>query len=424
MNIIQKILTKAIAAVTGEKNLINETLYKYTAGGMPYLLDANNENYINEAYKANIHVYSVVSSIIDRCSGIPIQVKKGADILPTSQLGDLLKRPNPSQSWEEFIQAYAGWKLLTGNVYIYQIWPDAGLNKGKPSELWLLPAHITEIIGGGVTQPVEAYRIALGPGMFIKIPAEQIIHDKYFNPGYDIQGSQMYGQSPLQAAMLTIQAANTGYVALNKAYQHGAPAGILTGSESAEHEYTPEQIKTLEGRWSKKYGGAENYMRLIFHRSPLQWIKMGYSVVDMNIVELMKFSLQDICNIYHAPIHLFNAQAATLDNYKEARKAIYTDCVMPIFDSMINKLNATLVKRYEADLSLAYDTSVITELNADMGILASALNTAYWMTGNEKRVAMGLQPLDTDPMLNEILYPASLTPGLELGNQPTDDLGL
>jgi len=414
MNIFKRLFSKAPAL----ENLLNRALYTFT-GQQPYLLDANVENYVNDGYKGNIHVYSVVSAILDRCTGIQLTLERNEEPITVSPLLDLLARPNPMQSWEEFIQAYAGWKLLTGNVYVYMIAPDAGLNKGKPIEMWLLPAHVTEIIGGGITEPVTGYRINIGAGAYVKIPAESVIHDRYFNPGYDSSGGQLYGQSPLQAALLTIQASNQGYTALNRAYTHGAPAGILTGSENAEHEYTLEQIQNLDAKWTRKYGGAENYMKILFHRSPLQWIKMGYSVVDMNVIELMKYSLQDVCNIYHAPIHLFSGEAATLDNYKEARKAIYTDCVMPIFDSFVSKMNYALVPLFESGAVMGYDTSVITELNADVQSMTTALASAYWLTGNEKRGMMGL-PESDDPLMDAILYPANFIPGVELGNTGND----
>ena len=140
---------------------------------------------------------------------------------------------------------------------------------------------------------------------------------------------------------------------------------------------------------------------------------MGWSPVDMNILEHLKYSLQDICNIYHAPIHLFNAAAATLDNYKEARKAIYTDCVFPFFDMLIPVFNEWLCGRYVTGSRLEYDTSMISELSADMQKLVTALAQAWWMTGNEKRTAMEM-PESTDGMMNEILYPSGSVMGTDL----------
>jgi phage portal protein BeeE len=182
-------------------------------------------------------------------------------------------------------------------------------------------------------------------------------------------------------------------------------------------EYDQGQVEKLNELYKRKYGGVENYMKVIFSRNPMQWIKMGYSVVDMNVIESMKYTLQDICNLYHAPLPLFSLEASTLDNYKEARKAIYTDCVIPFFDRLIPKLNSWLMPPYGGVLD--YDTDVITELHTDMQALTTALVPAWWMTGNERREAMGMEESD-DPMMNTILYPNGLVPGVDLGMDQND----
>ena len=405
----------------GLENLLNKILYQYT-NDVAYLLDDNMQNYVDAGYKGNIHVYSVISAITQRCTGIPFTHTLNDNEVTNSDMLKLLDHPNPMQGRDEFIEALFSWLLITGNAYIYQMSPDEGLNKGKPVELWLLPAHLTEILGGGMQKPVAGYQVKIGAGITFPIPAEKVIHLKYFNPTTDNSGSNLYGMSPLTAGLLTIQASNEGYKALNKAYQNGAPAGILTGTKETDLEYTPEQIEALQDRFARKYGNADNYMKPLFMRNPMQWIKMGYSVVDMNIVDLMKYTLQDVCNLYHVPIHLFSGDAATLDNYKESRKSIYTDAVIPLFDRFCSKLNPDFPGKFVPGSEIGFDTTVIPELNVDVQAMSAALNPAWWMTGNEKRAAMGMPEL-TDPMMNEILYPSALIPGGDMSIDQ-NDLGL
>jgi len=400
------------------ENLLNKILYQWT-GDIAYTLPDNMESYINDGYKGNIHVYSVITAITQRCTGIPFTHKLNKADVVNSEMLKLLQNPNPLQGEDEFKEACFGWLLMTGNTYIYQISPDDGLNKGKPVELWLLPSHLTEIIGGGMQKPIAGYRVNLGAGMSYIIQPEKVIHMKYFNPTTDQSGSQLYGMSPLTAGLLTIQASNSGYKALNKAYQNGAPAGILTGTKDTDLEYTPEQIEALQTRFAKKYGNADNYMKPLFMRNPMQWIKMGYSVVDMNIIELMKYTLQDVCNMYHVPISLFNSEATTLDNVKEGRKSIYTDAVIPLFDRLCSKLNPAFPGKFVTGSKIGFDITVIPELRVDVQSMAATLVQAWWMTGNEKRQAMGMEE-STDPIMNEILYPTSLIPGGDTGMDQSD----
>ena len=399
------------------QNLINRILYQLN-NGQAYTPPDKIESYVDDGYKSSVHVYSVITAITQRCTGIPFKHMAGDKEVANSQLIQLLDRPNPSQSRDEFITAAASWLLITGNVYLYEITPTAGLNKGKPTEIWLLPSHLVTIVGGGFMDPIKEYKINIGMGYSLPIPAEQVKHIKYFNPDYTQSGSQLYGQSPLTAALLSLGSNNSAYRALSKSYVNGSPAGILTGTENTGLEYNEAQLIELQNRWTREVGGDENFRKIMFHRSPLQWINMGWSPVDMNILEHLKYSLQDICNIYHAPIHLFNAAAATLDNYKEARKAIYTDCVFPFFDMLIPVFNEWLCDRYVTGSRLEYDTSMISELSADMQKLVTALAQAWWMTGNEKRTAMEM-PESPDGMMNEILYPSGSVMGTDL-NLPGD----
>lgn len=426
MNILSKIFSKKsiLDPVKNQlNNLLNKILYHYT-GDIAYLLPDKIESYINDGYKGNIHVYSVVTAITQRCTGIPFKHLLNEKDVVNSDMLKLLDKPNQMQGRDEFIEALFGWLLVTGNAYIYMISPEAGLNMGKPAEMWLLPSHLTEILGGGVTQPIAGYRVAIGAGMSMPISADKVIHLKYWNPSTDNNGSQLYGQSPLAPGLLTIQASNSGYKALNKAYQNGAPAGILTGTNNTGLDFTPEQVEKMQSNWTKKYGGDSNYMKPIFMRNPMQWIKMGYSVVDMNIVELMKYTMQDVCNIYHVPPYLFSTDASTLDNYKEARKAIYTDAVIPLFDRICSKLNPDFPGKFVPGSSIGFDISVIPELNIDVQAMSEALNKAWWLTGNQKLEMMGLE-LSIDPIMDMVLYPSNLIPGEAMqSNQDNNDMTL
>jgi phage portal protein BeeE len=114
---------------------------------------------------------------------------------------------------------------------------------------------------------------------------------------------------------------------------------------------------------------------------------------------------------------LFSLEASTLDNYKEARKAIYTDCVIPFFDRLIPKMNNWLMPPFGGTLD--FDADSIPELVQDKGVQAQSLSTAWWLTPNERRGQMGLLP-HTDPLMDTILFPQGLMPGVDLGMDNED----
>ena len=179
----------------------------------------NDETYINEGYRKNATIYSLINIITKAATTIPFQVyeidnktdykrykamtsglvdgnvlhkseilKKRALVeIEDTELHMLLDRPNPMQSYSSFITEVIAFGKLTGNRYIYGIAPESGANAGKYREMYVMPSQMMEIVSGGIMQPVKSYRIEYNGQ--VDIPAEQICHIKDFNPYYDGSGS-------------------------------------------------------------------------------------------------------------------------------------------------------------------------------------------------------------------------------------------
>lgn len=113
----------------------------------------NDETYINEGYRKNATIYSIINLISKSASTIPLciyekknendlkrykamtsgtydqsvlfksqQLKKHALIeLDHTELHELMERPNPAQSYASWISEVVAFGKLTGNRYIYGI---------------------------------------------------------------------------------------------------------------------------------------------------------------------------------------------------------------------------------------------------------------------------------------------------------------
>ena len=50
----------------------------------------------------------------------------------------------------------------------------------------------------------------------------------------------------------------------------------------------------------------------------------------MSLIEQYNASIKDLCNIYNVPVTLLNnTESSTYNNVKEAKKALYQNCVIP-----------------------------------------------------------------------------------------------
>lgn len=423
-------------------NPLNRALYMTLGSGVPTWMGANPEAFVRDAYAYNPDVFSVVTTIARAAAAVPwvvheVKDKKAyakymrlpseakrhqlARVLSAKEvaleevenhpLADLLARPNPYQGRAEFFEALIGYKLITGNSYVHGVRISNGPNAGKFGELWVMPAQLVEIIASGsVEHVIGAYRLNwfAATGSY-DIPAEDVLHVKYFNPQYDYPGQNLYGMSPLQAARRVVTRSNEAYTANAQLLKNMSPPGILS-LDDPDVEFTPEQASQLEAQWAQKVG-SQRAGKVMVTAAKMQWTALGLSPVDLNIIESQKMDLRDICNVYGVSSELFNdPDNKTNANKAESRKALYYERVIPEIDSIRDELNRWLVAPYNRDgkiYHIDYDITSIPALQEDMEKLANNLDRSWWLTGNEKRVAQGY---DTRPEMEGFFLPTAVTP--------------
>jgi len=414
----------------------NQAIYNFLGSSVVWNPE-NDENYINEGYRKNATVYSIINLIAKSASTVPLCVyekvndnelnkykamtsgivdstiiqkanmlRKNALVeIDNSELHELLERPNPSQSYASWISELVAFGKLTGNRYIYGIGPDTGVNVGKFKELYVMPSQIMEVVSGGILEPVKSYRVEYNGQK--DIPAEQICHIKDFQPYYDGSGSHLYGQSPLKAgfrAMTTNnEAAQTGV----KYLQNQMARGVLMSDEGDLNEVQAQQLKD---KFRSSYQSSNNAGDVIITPKKLSWVNFGLSASDLSLIEQYNASVKDICNIYNVPSQLLNNdKSSTYNNMKSAKAALYQHAVMPELFKIRDELNRWLAPKFGEKIYLDFDFSVIPELQEDMEKVVDQMTKAWWLTPNEKRAAMSY-PEEENEALNDYYVPANLLP--------------
>ena len=102
-----------------------------------------------EGYLQNPIVYKCVNEIAKGAAAVPYKIKAGDTPLENHPLMDLLDRPNPLESYYEFMSSLFGYLLLSGNAYVLK----AGGSMGTPRELHLLRPDRITIKGSGTPIP-------------------------------------------------------------------------------------------------------------------------------------------------------------------------------------------------------------------------------------------------------------------------------
>ena len=356
---------------------------------------------VNNGYVGNDIIYSVVKLITDKVKLAPwyeykivdkkaynqyktllaqpdkitdwkfvkeLQTKALQQVETQTKITDLLQYPNENDTWSDLIEAAAAYKLITGNTYIYGKQILAGVNKGLPNSLHVLPSQYMQIMAALNTMPVEVVGYFLQVATITSFSKQEILHDKYFNPQWDANGMQLYGLSPITAAAKVLTRSNNGKEYAVSAYQNGGPPGVLFVKKDQGFNGIDltAQVDLIKKRL-KEYEGSKNANKIPISGFEIGYQQIGLSPVDMDIMQSEVFDQRAICNIYGVPSQLLNdPENKSYNNQLEGEKALTTRCALPLLTSLRDNFN----RKFKDDWKNAqnvnniidFDLSVYTEL--------------------------------------------------------------
>jgi HK97 family phage portal protein len=406
---------------------------------------ADQRSFVDDGYVANDIVYSIIKLITDKAKIAPFHVykvvdekaakkykslaaqkdinlkeletlhKKAYELYTGDQrLNELLKYPNEEDCWSDLVEQWCGFKLITGNSFIYGKLIEAGNNQGKPYELFALPSQYMAIIANINVFPPTRAGYQLYYGEMWSFDTKEILHDKYFNPQWGVTGGQLYGQSPLRAAAKNLTRSNEAKTAAVASFQNGGPAGVLfMNDERFDPTSGQAQAQALKTAVSQK-GGAANFNSIAVSGYKVDWKQIGLSPVELNIIESEKWDLKALCNIYGVPSQLLNdSDSKTYNNQREGEKALTLRCAIPLLNALTENLNRKLHTDWGykgTNLYVDYDLSVFGELEANKAEQTAWLNTAWWISPKQKLDIMNIEVPDYIPTeeLEKLYIPTGL----------------
>lgn len=423
-------------------NSLNQQLFRFH-NGTPLAHDDTFNAYIEDGYESNPDVYSVINGITKASASVQpivqkvvnqekarqyykikntlkyqgskkaldnlLELKEEAfvEVEERDPLARLINNPNPLQGFPEWYENMKGFQLLTGNSYSHFV----ELGDGSFGEMWVMPSQWTKIVADASYETlVKGYIIDMYGAGDNELPAESVMHWKYWNPDYDAVGSHLYGMSPLKSARRSIRLGNDGDQALSKAFANGGASGLVYPEGDNFEQLTPVQRGQLQN-YLREMSGPDNYKSWLVSTVKLGFQAFGLPPVDLEIIEAGKMSQRDICNIYNFPSELLNdPDNKTNANKEQSRKQLYLDNVIPALVRDYAEMNRCIVPRfnqiYNANYHIDFDINSIEAINQDNSDKVDWLDKAWWLTADEKRVEMGYDPIGD----NNRYIPMNLVP--------------
>ncbi|SNR92068.1 phage portal protein [Hymenobacter mucosus] len=350
-----------------------------------------------------------------KAASLPLNLwTRGTDGKPKQEpydapLLDLLWQPNPMTSYSTFMWQISSFWHGEGTVPIWANRLDSGPNKGRPQELWILPPPCVKPMGGGYMEPVTSYRYTPDPAKpneYIDLdPSELLFLKNGALPG------EARGTSTAQSAYREVTTDKSTSDAQNSLMQHGGPPGIISFPPDKDTAITlsAPTIFDIRNRFDTRYSGPENRGKIPIVTEKVEFVSTGATAVDLAILELRMANFREVCGWFgFSSVLLGDMEASTDNNYQNARKAFYTDALVPYANSNAGELSRWLCPLFGYKPKQAWlevDTSGIPELQEDKKAETERIMSMYLLPIERRVEMLGETP---DPAFKGYLIPAGL----------------
>lgn len=351
--------------------------------GRPKWTDRNYAALAREGFEKNAICYRAVRMVAEAAASVPWLMFDGRTEITSHPLLDLLHMPNPREAGPAFLESLFGHLYISGNAYVEAVSVD-----GAPKEFYALRPDRMKVVPGRDGWP-EAYDYSVGSDS-VRFSAKQdfcpILHLKLFHPLDDY-----YGLSPLNAAQKALDVHNAAS-SWNKALLDNAarPSGALVYTSQNGATLSQEQFNRLKAELEESYEGARNAGRPLILEGGLDWKSLSLTPKDMDFMEAKASAAREIALAMGVPPLVLGLPGDnTFANYAEANKAFWRQTVIPLIARTQKAFSTWLAPVYGANFRLDYNVDRIDALSSDRAAEWTRIDTASFLTQDEKREAAG-----------------------------------
>jgi HK97 family phage portal protein len=378
-------------------------------------------------------VYACVTLIASDLGKLSLQLKQFNNGIweetVSPAFSPVLRKPNPYQTRQQFVETWMLSKLIHGNAYILK---ERDL-RGVVVALYVLdPNRVTPLVApdGSVYYQLQDDDLSRVPTGLPAVPAAEFIHDRMeclFHP--------LVGISPIYACGLV---ATQGLNITNSSAQffgnRSQPGGVLT----APNDIPEDLAARMKAHWEANYTGT-NAGRIAVLGSGLTYMPMTVNAADSQLVEQLKGGDELICSAFHVPAYMVGVGSPPPYNQTGALNQHYYDkCLHKLLDAIENCLDDGLgltqtgrAMRVEFDLRdlLRMDRAAMTdalekevragitspdEARAELGRKpVTGGDTPYLQQQNYSLAALAKRDASDDPFASKTPAPAPAAPMAE-----------
>lgn len=363
--------------------------------GKAVWMERDYKAFATEAYMKNVIAHRSIDIIAQGAASVPFKLYigdgKNKKELASHPILTLLKKPNPLMNGKHIMQTIYSHMLIQGNAYLLAV-----KDKSKPPYelIALRPDRVHPLSGEDFLPSGYRYVVDQNPTDYLvdqSTGISDILHLKTFHPLSD-----WFGLSPIEAAAYSIDQHNQSAAWNQSLLQNGArPSGALVvkSNGSVPAKLTDEQFQRLKQSIDESIAGSANAGRPLLLEGGLEWQEMSLTPKDMDFIETKHSAARDIALAFGVPPQLLGIPGDnTYSNLVEARIALWEQTIIPMVDTVVERLSNWFKSFYDNRLELSYDIDNIPALSAKRESIWARIDKATFMTDDEKRAAVGLTP--------------------------------
>lgn len=336
-------------------------------------------------YQKSIYVFRSVKVIAERVASNPYKLhrvknnKGETEEVLVHPLLSLLAKPNPFQAWDTFLKISETNKLLTGEAYWYKIYD----NRGKLVELWNIRPDMIKAVYSKANY-ISHYEMRV-EGRTVTFSTDEIVPFFSVNPLSPIKG-----QSPLLPAKNRVLTEQYSSEYQRDFFNNSArPDGLFLSDKPVNQKEKDETRK----RWNDKFKGRGKTSQIAFLSGGVKYQQVSTTQREMDYIETMKFTRDDILVAFGVPRGLIVSEDANNADGQNAFTSFLANTIEPEVKELFNTINEMIVK---VDFGEEYYLEYVSPVPEDRERLFTELEKGVdkWITRNEARQMLGLTPID------------------------------
>ncbi|HUT58058.1 MAG TPA: phage portal protein [Phycisphaerae bacterium] len=396
-------------------------------------------------YKQSLWIHTCISRIATNAARVPIRVSRGeasgtrgvwghkhvrtgrraarrlcrdcrersiakareGEIVEFGDLYELLRKPNPGQLWNAFIEACVTFQYTRGQVH----WLFDEMIGRRPLTIELIPGHkstavvdksghVPRLLGWQFKDPHNAdYPVTL----------DECLSFRLFDPDKPFDGL-----SPLTPARLAIVGDYNASLFNAAMFANSCEPGGIIKFDAPFDQAKDEEMKTS---WQQRHGGPMNARKLSVLWGGGDYKAIGQSLKDMVYPDGKRLNWTEICAVLGVPPSVAGFFGKTGDSSAyvgHELKRFWQDTEVPLLEKIGDAINDEICSRFTGGLEAWFDVEDVPVFQ-EMRRAQTETARAYWAMGKSFRViddwldlGMEQEPQDTIGWLPAGVVPANL----------------